>query len=133
MALSISDIKSKSISWLLWGVGTIPLLIIKCKGITSVDMNDIINALYALLPGIMLILVALCTGKAGYGDGLVVLVLGLELGAAECILIVFVGLVFLSVFSLVLLLLHKVKRNSKIPFLPFLSLGWIIIECVVKL
>lgn len=78
----------------------------------------------ALLPGIFLLSVSFCTKeKVGYGDGLLLMTSGLLVGFQKCCLSLFISLVCCSVCALFLLALHKVKRNSSIPYVPFLAIG----------
>ena len=78
----------------------------------------------ALLPGVFFLLTSFFTReKVGYGDGLLLIILGLLLGAYRCFLILSIGLVLSAVVSLLLLLLHRAGRHSQIPFAPFLILG----------
>lgn len=80
--------------------------------------------LYSLIPGVFLLAVSLCTRESiGYGDGWVVLALGLLTGAEGCFMAVFTGLLLSALFSLVLLAVHKVNGKSRLPFLPFLTIG----------
>ncbi len=78
----------------------------------------------AVLPGCFFLLVSfLSREKVGYGDGLLLVVVGLFTGFYRCMVMVSIGLLLLSVTALVLLVLHKVHRNSKLPFVPFLAAG----------
>ncbi|MBQ6806943.1 MAG: prepilin peptidase [Lachnospiraceae bacterium] len=78
----------------------------------------------AVLPGCFFLLVGFVTGqKVGYGDGLLLVVIGLFTGFNRCALILCISLVLLSVSALVLLCIRKVGKNSKIPFVPFLAVG----------
>jgi len=78
----------------------------------------------ALLPGVFFLLMSFFTGeKVGYGDGLLLIVLGLLFGVYRCFLILSIGLVSSAVVSLFLLLLRRAGRYSRIPFAPFLVLG----------
>lgn len=78
----------------------------------------------ALLPGVFFLLTSFFTKeKVGYGDGLLLVILGLLLGAYQCFLILCIGLVFSAVVSLFLLLFRRAGRHSRIPFAPFLVLG----------
>ena len=78
----------------------------------------------ALLPGLFLLSVSFCTReKVGYGDGLLLMTSGLLAGFYKCCLSLFISLVCCSGCALLLLALHKVKKNSSIPFVPFLAIG----------
>ena len=79
---------------------------------------------FSLLPGFFLRAVSLCTREGiGYGDGWTVMALGLLTGADSCFAAVCAGLVLTALCSLSLLALHKVSGKSRIPFLPFLTIG----------
>ncbi len=78
----------------------------------------------SLLPGSFLLLLGFLTGeKVGYGDGLLLLVVGLFLGFYPCLLILCSSLVLLSLCALILLCLRKVNKSSRLPFVPFLAMG----------
>lgn len=78
----------------------------------------------ALLPGGFLLFLSLVSGeKVGYGDGLLLAVIGLFSGFYRCMFILCISLLLLSITALVLLVLHKVHRNSRLPFVPFLAAG----------
>ena len=61
--------------------------------------------------------------KVGYGDGWVLLMIGLYVGFMECVLILMAGLIMESVFMLVLLVLGKIHKDGEVAFVPFLLLG----------
>lgn len=124
-AVSIMDIRSRRVPvWLLL-VGGIPTLLAGVyKGGEGYYM------LLGALPGILLLGTAFATKKAGYGDGIVLLFLGMGLGGGKSLLLFGVSLFLISVCSLVLLALKKAGRNTGIPFLPFLSAAWLMVSGV---
>ena len=80
--------------------------------------------LLSLIPGSCLLLLGLCTRESiGYGDGLLVLVLGIILGLEKCLMTVGAGLAASSAYALVLLVLRKANGRSRLPFVPFLTAG----------
>lgn len=84
----------------------------------------------SLLPGMGFFLLGfLSKERVGYGDGWVLLMIGLFLGIYRCFLILLVGLLAESAVAIVLLAFRKIKRNSEIPFLPFLFLGMGVVAC----
>jgi len=84
----------------------------------------------SLLPGMGFFLLGfLSKERVGYGDGWVLLMIGLFLGIYRCFLILLVGLLAESAVAIVLLAFRKIKRNSEIPFLPFLFLGMGVVVC----
>lgn len=79
-----------------------------------------------MLPGAVLLLLALTTGNVGYADGIVMLFLGVISGSEKSLLIFGISLFLAAICSLVLLALRKVKKNTGIPFLPFLAAAWLL-------
>lgn len=78
----------------------------------------------SLLPGAGFFLLSFVSGeKVGYGDGWVLLMIGLFSGAYRCFLILLIGLLTESVVAIILLAFRKVQRDKEIPFSPFLLLG----------
>lgn len=84
----------------------------------------------SLLPGAVFFLLGFVTReKVGYGDGWVLLMIGLFLDFSRCFFILLAGLLIESVVALVLLALRKIKRDKEIPFCPFLLLGMGVMLC----
>ncbi len=78
----------------------------------------------SLLPGAGFFLLSFLSGeKVGYGDGWVLLMIGLFLGVYRCFLILLTGLLAESAVAIVLLAFRKIQRDKEIPFSPFLLLG----------
>lgn len=124
-AVSIMDIRSRRVPvWLLLFGGIPTLLAELYKG------GDGIHILLGALPGILLLGTAFATKKAGYGDGIVLLFLGMMLGGGKSLLLFGLSLFLISICSLILLALGKAGRNTGIPFLPFLSAAWLMISSI---
>lgn len=81
----------------------------------------LVSALLGVIPGVLMLVVAGLTGKAGYGDGLVLLSMGLLTDYKSCILLLCFSTLAMSVFSIGLLLLKKVRKDTTLPYLPFLA------------
>lgn len=97
------------------------------------DKREIILILYSFIPGALLLALSLCTRESiGYGDGLVVLVLGMLTGVETCFLVVGLGLLVSSLCALILLVLRKVNGRSRLPFIPFLTIGLGVVLIVQK-
>lgn len=82
--------------------------------------------LWSVFPGIVLVMVAVFTKMAGWADGVVLMMLGIQAGFRTSAISFALGLVCISVVSLVLLTLRKVNKNTKLPFLPFLYVGYLV-------
>ncbi len=120
LILTVMDIRKKEISVLLLVIfGATVVFYVAVKG-----EREALSVIYSLIPGAFLLALSLCTRESiGYGDGWTMLVLGLLLGLWECLAVIFVGLVFSAIFSLVLLVLRRVNGKTRLPFLPFVSMG----------
>lgn len=108
----------------------IPVFIIVAFGLLSLiavaiaQKPELYSVLYSLIPGAVMLGLSLCTKESiGYGDGFVVLVLGVLLGFVECVFVVLAGLFLSAVVGLVLLVFKKVRGKSRMPFMPFLAAG----------
>lgn len=83
----------------------------------------------AVMPGAVLLVIAGLTGRAGFADGIVLLLLGLLAGYEICLTASLGGLFLIALCSGVLLALRRVKRDTKMPFVPFLAAGWLAAVC----
>lgn len=93
--------------------------------------TGIFMAAFSLIPGAGFLLLSFFTReKVGYGDGWVLLMIGLFLGAYRCFLVLLAGLLAESVAAIVLLALRKIQRDREIPFSPFLLLGMGVVVCL---
>lgn len=116
----------------------VPLAVVWLGMLTAVGLHiggamgetSLMAGALSLIPGAGFFLLSFLTGeKVGYGDGWVLLMIGLFLGVYQCFLILLVGLAAESVVAIVLLVLRKIQRDREIPFLPFLLLGMGVVVC----
>lgn len=133
---SVQDIKRRTLSdkGLLIGMGAIVLLFASnalCSGIVAEIMllQDSVpwQNLWGVLPGVgILILSLVLKGSIGKGDGYLLCISGLALGLKQNLSILFYGLFLAGGTAAVLLGLGKVKRDTKLPFVPFLLGGFVL-------
>ncbi len=124
-SISIMDIRRYRVPvWMLVPGGVLAGIMFICQQGTMVDM------LKGVLPGLVFLMIAFVTKKAGYGDGIVMIFLGILSGSTESLVIFTLSLFLAAVFSLILLGLRKAGRNTRIPFLPFLSAAWLIVAVI---
>lgn len=119
---AFQDILQKKISLCLIIVGIISGLgfsVYEWVYIRSFCLSDIIY----LFPGILLIVLSCFSSQIGLGDGLTVLIVGLFYPSLLSLVILVLAFFSLFIFSLCSYVLGKVKKNSKIPFAPFLLIG----------
>ena len=95
------------------------------------DGSGFIDALYGMLIGAaMIVLSKLSRGAAGLGDGIVLVVTGLYMGFDVNLEIFIWGLSLCAIVGLFLLLVMKADRKKRIPFVPFLSAGYLLTALV---
>lgn len=74
-----------------------------------------------MLPGCLLMLLSVLTGESiGYGDGILVMTLGLWAGGWFALAVTVIGIMLTGIYGTICLLQ---KKNEPIPFAPFLLLG----------
>lgn len=125
LAASGMDISRRQVSIRLLAVGGVLAAgSVLCRN--GGDLAGCCEALAGMVPGALLLAVSFCTGKAGSGDGAALMILGLMSGSN--ILPVFGFSLFLAaMFSILLLVLKRAGRNTRIPYLPFLAAAWLLV------
>ncbi len=133
---SVQDIKRRTLSnkGLLIGMGAIVLLFAAnglCSGMVAEIMllQDGVpwQNIWGVLPGVgILVLSLMLKGSIGKGDGYLLCISGLALGLKQNLSILFYGLFLAGGTAAVLLGLGKVKRDTKLPFVPFLLGGFVL-------
>lgn len=120
--LSVYDLKTKKVSVaavLLFGI---PVLIYRI--FTGAEFVDL---LLGMLPGLLLLVTAVCTGESiGIGDGLVLCVLGVFCGIQRAVAVLGMALVFAALLAVILLTLKRAGKKTALPFLPCLFAGYIL-------
>lgn len=116
----------------------IPLAVVWLGMLTAICLRvggvmgeaSLFSVALSLVPGAAFFLLGFVTReKVGYGDGWVLLMIGLFLDFPCCLLILLAGLLIESVAALVLLVFRKIQRDKEIPFCPFLLLGMGVMLC----
>lgn len=119
---SITDIHSKRINILISGI----YLLIGIFFNMYFIKNDLIILFMNLSTGLLLALIAKITkGAIGYGDSLIFFVISFYIPSFSTLYILFFSLVTASLFS-ILLLLKKYSKKYRIPFAPFIQIGFFI-------
>ncbi len=120
--LSIFDLREKRVPviWLVLGM-------LAAVGVSVYDVlqGDCqwIALLWAMMPGLFWMLMAWGSKKAGISDAVVLLILGLCLGTRECSVIFALSILLSALTAMILLVIRRVKRNSSLPYIPFLCAG----------
>lgn len=78
--------------------------------------------------GLLLLLIGrFCEGCIGTADGIMTAVIGGIIGYRDTLLLLMNAILAAAVFSILLIVIKKVKRGTVIPFLPFMLLGYLMI------
>ncbi|MBO4981161.1 MAG: hypothetical protein J6C84_04610 [Lachnospiraceae bacterium] len=120
--LGAMDIREKKVPVWLLILGAMETIMVRlAEGFMDGWQKNTGSILWGMLPGLFLLAMAYLTKKAGYGDGVVLCLLGIRCGYRFCLAIFCMSLLLLSLTCMVLLLLKRVRRNTRIPYLPFLT------------
>ncbi len=122
-AASILDIRSRRIPvWFLALGGAAAMLAAVCRcGLIPAEGMETAKG---CAPGMVLLLVAVATKRAGSADGIALICLGMCLGGRGSLMIFMISLTLISVFSGILLALRRVGKDTALPYLPFLFAAW---------
>lgn len=125
--ICVFDIKKKKIPVYM-------LIILAAAGIISnltVGEFNIEKRIIAMLPGIIMIMVSMVTKQQiGYGDGLIILLMGLYINIDDILSIVLSAFLVSSVFAIILMTVFKKKKNFEMAFSPFLLIGYGLVKGV---
>lgn len=125
--LAVIDMKNKKVPiWL------IEVFAIICFILRWVEGSSVWTFLLGLLPGIVLLVLAICSGeKIGIGDAFVVGILGIGYTIENVISILGISLFFIAIWAIGLLIMKKANRKTELPFLPYLFVGHLLV-CLVN-
>lgn len=133
---SVQDIKRRTLSNIGLLIGTVVIVLLfvangLCSGTAAGIMllqDDVPwQNLWGVLPGAgILALSLMLKGSIGKGDGYLLCISGLALGLKQNLSILFYALFLAGGTAAVLLGLGKVKRDTKLPFVPFLLGGFVL-------
>ena len=125
--LSMLDIRFRKMPvWLLSadGVLAIAYQIWKTLGGTAIPLPLILTG---AVVGILFLGIGKVTREAfGYGDGLVILILGIYLGFWNLTIVLMITFFAASVMALLLLVSKRNRRKMAMPFVPFLCIGYVV-------
>lgn len=119
---SYSDCKKKTISLqmiIMMGVAVF------CVAFTGSNPNFFSRIAGAFI-GILLLLAGKLTGESiGYGDAWIVLLLGIQMGVVRVLTVLFWAALLAGMCSLFLLWKCGWRRTATLPFIPFLTVGYV--------
>ena len=125
--ICVFDIKIKKIPVYM-------LIILAAAGIISnftIGEFDIEKRIIAMLPGMILLIVSMITKQQiGYGDGLIILIMGLYIDIDDILSIVLSSFLLSSIAAIILMTVFKKKKNFEMAFSPFLLIGYGLVKGV---
>ena len=125
-AAGIMDIQKRQIS----RKQILILFVLCCAVIPLKEDFVILDAIGGLTIGLCAIGVSIATReKIGKGDGIVIAAMGIALGARKCLWMVFTASFMMCVAAIVVLVLKRGGRQTKLPFLPAIFAGYLL--CVI--
>lgn len=134
--MSIQDIRQKKVSvWLILLLGAIGILfaIADLSGVAGAQNNMAGSSpfwqlcLPGMVPGIVLCIISRLSGnRIGSGDGYVIMALGIHRGLWDILSCLLYGTVFCGLAGMLLLVMKRRRKEDTLPFLPFLTTGYVI-------
>ncbi len=126
---AVSDGIWKRVPLAVVWLGMLTAVLLRLEG--AMGESSWLSVGLSLAPGMMFWMLSFISGeKVGYGDGWVLLMIGLFLGAGRCFLVLMTGLMAESFVVLVLLAFRKVRGDGEVPFVPFLLMGLGVVVCL---
>ena len=122
---AITDLKSKTIPiwWtVVFGISAMIYQIFWKK-------QKLEAILFSMIIGVTLLVAAkISNQRIGYGDGIIFLILGLWIGFWDGISLLFFSLILSSIISVYFIIVRRKGRDYRIPFIPFVTAAYIILE-----
>lgn len=120
-----------------WKYCVLPLWLILAGGAGSIvgiiytllcGEKSVSDVMLAFLPGVATLILAYASREQiGYGDGLLLLMIGGYAGVGDTMKILMVALAGTFGVSVLLLICKKAAGGSRIPFVPFLTVGSVLV------
>ena len=119
---TVSDIRTKKILvWSAWAFGLFGLI----YGFVGNEMS-LFQGLLAILPGILFLIISKMTKESmGYGDGVIVLVMGVYISIQKLVGSLMLALILAAAWSVILLVFFRKRKQEEFPFVPFVLLGYL--------
>ena len=116
------DIKIKKLPLWYFILGCIFTLIFMEEK-NNLDMKQLF---ISIIPGIIFIMLSIIQhGKIGYGDGMLITIVGTWIGR-DIWKVCYISMILISIFSCFTLLVKKGTRETRIPYYPFFWIALLI-------
>ncbi len=120
--LTVQDMKQKKLSLAVIGAGILTGILFQCIQST----HSVWDLGFGLVSGLFCCAASVISkGQIGFGDGLVLLLCTLFYGGTISVGIYFTASVIACIYIGVQLIRKKIKKHSRIPFIPFVEISYI--------
>lgn len=120
-ALAVQDCRRRTLSG-----RTLMLLLAAAVCFRIYSGEGIISWILCVLPGTLFLIISRITKEGvGYGDGCVILILGIYLGVWSTVEVCMIAVLIMALVSMAGMALWHWKRTKRLPFLPFLAVGYL--------
>lgn len=128
LLLNYQDVSSQSLEMKI----LYPTIVIGCLVAYNNPMTSLVSSLIGALGigGAMLLVARLSHESIGYGDGVLLLLLGLVLGWQMALTVLLIAFVISSFYGLILLTFRKKSRKDRIAFVPFIAVSLLFIQLI---
>ncbi|MFQ9933374.1 MAG: prepilin peptidase [Lachnospiraceae bacterium] len=121
---SFTDIKSMKISLPLSLMFSLTGILLSLFSLTN--HQNIFDLILSVSAGLLIILASFISrGSIGIGDGFIISVIGCFHSSWITVCVIAYSFFIAAVFCLILILLKKQSKGVKIPFAPFILIGYI--------
>lgn len=120
------DLRSKTIPT-VWVWGCVGSMLVYRLFLILLGKCRAEETIISILPGIMLILVSYLGNQVGEGDGWLIIACGLCLGRANLMRGLTYAFLAAGIWGMAYLLFVQKNRSDKMPFIPSLFLGMLIV------
>ena len=124
LGLSVYDYREKSVPIQLLTAGAVWAAIMLLVEIVSGMWMW--NRIWDMIPGVLLFVIARMTGNLGLADGIVLWIVGVILGRGEAWMLLLISFMLVFIFSVCFLFLKRIHMKSKIPYIPFLNIAFLL-------
>ena len=141
---SYTDLKERSISLKLLAVflmSTIALYVFCYCYSENIECLDRFllyeicpeNIFYAVIPGGILLIISVVSKEAiGFGDGYLLVVLGVMVGCVRLSCIICISMLMVSVIGIIGIAVKKWNKNNALPYVPFLLSGFMVVNVLME-
>lgn len=130
LVLSVIDIKKKCFNRTILSISTIAFGVLMIT-VCILNVKDWKMVLGGMILGAVFLLASVITRQSiGTGDGCILTVCGMVTGLYQMVVLMILSLGSASFYGVALCLCKKAGRHTKIPFVPFICLGYgVILIC----